>query len=369
MKVLVIHATIGWGHKRAAMALAEMFSQRGIEADVRDLLEFLPRPLSWFYPNAYSFMVSRSRALWSLFYKLNDRPKSPYAPAKDLTQKWQFERLRVFLQNSDYSCIVSTHFTPSALMLDWRKQFGWNQKIYSVVTDYISHRCWKRDGLDHYFVATDEVRNQLLESGFLAERITVTGIPISSSFMNPLSRDDCRQEWNVADDEKLILVLSSGLSPHRTRAMIRDLREVPGKIKFLVSAGKDAPREQHVKEFCQNDPRFTVFGFSPRIAEMMCAADILISKPGGLTVSEAIALGLPQILFSPIPGQEEANAEYVVKHSAGACIEAKRGEFKKTLLNFLQDPVTLEEKKAAARKLGKPFASAEIVDFILSDLV
>lgn len=367
MKVLLIHATIGWGHKRAAMALAEMYQQRGIETDVRDLLEFLPRPLSWFYPNAYSFLVSRGRPLWRLFYKMNDRPKVPYAPAQALTQKWQFNRLLSFLQKSDYSCIVSTHFTPSALLLDWRNQFGWNQKIYSVVTDYISHRCWKRDGLDHYFVATDEVRDQLIESGFSADKITVSGIPISSSFMNPISRDECRKEWNIADDEKLVLVLSSGLNPHKTRAMIRDLREVPGKIRFLVSAGKDAPREQHVREFCENDPRFTVFGFSPRIAEMMRAADVLISKPGGLTVSEAISLGLPQILFSPIPGQEEANADYVVRHSAGACIEAKRGEFKKALLRFLDQPGTLDDKKAAARKLGKPNASAEIVDFILND--
>jgi processive 1,2-diacylglycerol beta-glucosyltransferase len=367
MKVLLIHATIGWGHKRAAMALAEMFQQRGIETDVRDLLEFVPRPLSWFYPNAYSFIVSRSRFLWRLFYKLNDRPKAPYAPAVALTQKWQFKGLLSFLQNSNYSCIVSTHFTPSALLLDWRKQFSWNQKIYSVVTDYISHRCWKRDGLDHYFVATDEVRDQLIESGFLADNITVTGIPISSSFMNPLSRDESRKQWKIKDDEKLILVLSSGLSPHKTRDMIRDLREVPGKIRFLVSAGKDAPREQRVREFCQNDPRFTVFGFSPKIAEMMCAADVLISKPGGLTVSEAVSLGLPQILFSPIPGQEEANADYIVRHSAGACIEAKRGEFKKALLSFLDQPGELDGKKVASRKLGKPDASAEIVDFILND--
>jgi processive 1,2-diacylglycerol beta-glucosyltransferase len=184
--------------------------------------------------------------------------------------------------------------------------------------------------------------------------------------MDPMPRDECRKDLKIADDEKLVLVLSSGLNPHKTRAMIRDLREVPGKIRFLVSAGKDAPREQHVRQFCENDPRFTVFGFSPKIAEMMRAADILISKPGGLTVSEAISLGLPQILFSPIPGQEEANAEYVVKHSAGACIKAKRGEFKKALRSFLE-PGTLDATKSAARKLGKPAASAEIVDFILND--
>ncbi len=367
MKVLLIHAAIGWGHKRAAMALAEAFQERGVEADVRDLLEFVPRPLSRMYPGAYSFLVSRSRWLWRLFYKMNDWPKSPYAPATDWTQQWQFTKLRSFLETNQYDCIVSTHFTPSALLLDWRKKFGWNQKIYSVVTDFISHRCWKRDGLDHYFVAIPEVRDQLLECGFSSDKISVAGIPVSQSFAKRPPREACRKEWNIDDDEKLILVLSSGLSPSKTRNMIQDLREVPGKIRFLVSAGKDAPREQQIQQFCQGDKRFTIFGFSPRIAEMMCAADILVSKPGGLTVSEALSLGLPQILFSPIPGQEEANAQYVVRHGAGECIEAKKGEFKSALVKFLENTETLLATKKAAENLGKPEAASNIVDFILTN--
>ena len=141
---------------------------------------------------------------------------------------------------------------------------------------------------------------------------------------------------------------------------------MPGKISFLVSAGKDAPREQQIQQFCQGDKRFTIFGFSPRIAEMMCAADVLISKPGGLTVSEALSLGLPQVLFSPIPGHEEANAQYVVRHGAGACIEAKKGEFKSALTKFLENPETLRATRKAAQSLGKPQAASKIVDFILA---
>jgi processive 1,2-diacylglycerol beta-glucosyltransferase len=366
MKVLLIHATIGWGHKRAALALAEAFQQRGIETDTRDLLEFVPWPLSQLYPDAYSFLVSRCRPLWRLFYELNDRPKSPYAPATDWTQRWQFSKLLSFLNANHYDCIVSTHFTPSALLLDWRKKFSWNQKIYSVVTDFISHRCWKRDGLDHYFVATPEVRNQLVDCGFSADKISISGIPISQSFSQLPSREACRKEWNIDEHDKLVLVLSSGLNPRKTRAMIKDLREVPGKIRYLVSAGKDAPREQHVKDYCKGDDRFSVFGFSPRIAEMMFAADVLVSKPGGLTVSEALSFGLPQILFSPIPGQEEANAQYVVQNGAGLCIEAKRGEFKHSLSSLLENTTKLDAAKTAALNLAKPRAAAEIVDFILA---
>lgn len=363
MKVLLLHASLGWGHKRAAMALAEVFEQRGVEADVKDLLEFLPPPLNNFYPWAYSFMVSRSRPLWRAFYTLNDKPASPYAPANSISQRWQFSKLLKYLQGQSYTHIISTHFTSSALLLDWRKKFNWSQNVFSVVTDYTSHRCWKRDGLDLYFVATDDVKSQLIDCGFAASSVAVTGIPISSVFSSLPSRDVCRKLWGVMPDETMVLVLSSGLNDRKTRKMIEDLRTVQGKIKYLVSAGKEAPREQRVKQLCSGDPRFTIFGFSPKIAEMMNAADVLVSKPGGLTVSEALALGLPQIMFSPIPGQEEANAEYVSSNGAGICIE---NQFHDALAAVLKNGSRLQEMKSAARRLGKPHAAETIVDQIFS---
>ena len=203
---------------------------------------------------------------------------------------------------------------------------------------------------------------------FIRDKITVTGIPISQCLFSESFRAiECRKEWNIDDDEKLILVLSSGLSPQKTRAMIQDLREVPGKIRFLVSAGKDAPREQQVQEFCQGDNRFSIFGFSPRIAEMMCAADILISKPGGLQFLKHFLSGLPQILFSPIPGQEEANAQYVVRHGAGACIEAKRGEFKVCSSKLLKIQTLFLNKKCGLNVSENLKLQPVIVDFIFAE--
>lgn len=363
-KFLLVHASLGWGHKRAAMAVQEELASRGVKCETIDILDYLPTPLPRFYPWAYDFMVTRARWMWRLFYSMNDHSRSPYAPAFSRSQKWQFDRLRSYIEDNNFTHIVSTHFTAAALFTDWRRQRRWKQSIYSVVTDYISHRCWKRDGLDHYFVATDEVGDQMNASGISRERITTTGIPVSLMFSAPLSRQECRKTWECAPDEVLALVLSSGLSPAKTKSMIRDLREVPGKMRYLVSAGKSAPREEFIKSQCQGDDRFTVFGFSTRIAEMMKASDVLISKPGGLTTSEAMASGLPQILFSPIPGQEEANANYVTRQGAGLCIKARRGSFRDALNSVLKDPSTLPVMADRARKLGRPAAARHIADIL-----
>lgn len=365
MKFLLVHASLGWGHKRAALAIQEELQSRDVPTEVIDMLDYLPAPFPKFYPWAYSFMITRARWLWRLFYTMNDHTRSDYTPASSRTQSWQFNRLRSYIEERDYTHIVSTHFTAAALFTDWRRQRGWKQSVFSVVTDYISHRCWKRDGLDHYFVATDEVNNQMQAYGISKDRITTTGIPVSILFSAPLSREECRRSWGCKNGEILALVLSSGLNESKTRTMIDDLRKVDGNVRYLVSAGKDAPREQLVRDYCKGDDRFTVFGFSPRIAEMMKAADVLISKPGGLTTSEAMASGLPQILFSPIPGQEEANADYVTRQGAGLCIDAQRGAFQNALSSVLKDPATLPGMAERARCLGRPAAARQIADVLL----
>lgn len=366
MRVLLLHASFGWGHKRAALALQEVLTERGIETECVDLLDFIPRPLSVFYSSSYSYMVTRGPWLWRLVYNWNDRPQSPYTPAGSVWQKWQFERLLDYLKKQQFSHIICTHFTASALMLDWRETYGWKGKIYSVVTDYTSHRCWKRSGLNHYFVATDEVAGQLINSGIPAKDVTVSGIPISPSFITRNSREECRTNWCKPTDERLVLVLSSGLNRAKTRWLIQDLRQLAGNYRFLVSAGKHAPREQLVQEYCEGDSRFTIFGFSTQIAEMMKAADVLVSKPGGLTVSEALAVGLPQVLFSPIPGQEEANADFLVRQGTALRINTKKGAFKEVLENLLLQNGRLSAMAQTAKKLGKPDAARTIIDSIFS---
>jgi processive 1,2-diacylglycerol beta-glucosyltransferase len=367
MKVLLLYASLGAGHKRAAQAIQEVLQQNSISAESRDLLDFLPGPMGPFYSWSYTFMVDRARWLWSAFYRWMDHPSRPYEPARSITQRWQFPKLLRYLQEEKYTHVIATHFTPAALLTDWRKDSEVSSKVYSMVTDYIAHRCWKRDGLDHYFVAREEVALQLGDAGIPLSKITACGIPVSPAFSEPLSREEARTRWECKMDESVLLVLTSGLKLAKAEELLADLKEVKGNVRFLVSAGKDPAREQKLKDFCSDDPRFTIFGFSPKIPEMMRAADLLISKPGGLTVSEALAVGLPQILFSPIPGQEEANAEFSEKNGAALCIEAGRGNFREAVNTLLADPKRLHEMSSSALRIAKPHAAKQIVNAILAD--
>lgn len=369
MKVLIIHASLGAGHMRAALALQEAFYNKDISAEVQDLLDFLPGPLKWFYPWAYDFMTEDARWLWRMVYDLSNTPKSPYTPATSVTQKWQFSRLKQFVCQGGYTDVIGTHFTPCALLTDWRKREDLNARIYSVITDYTAHRCWVRNGLNRYFVATKYVAGELITAGLPKDLIAVSGIPISPAFSRPSVREQARTVWGKSSDEKILLVLTSGLNLKTARQLIQDLREMQGNFRYLVSAGKEGERVRKIEEFCIGDDRFTIFGFSPRIPEMMSAADLVVSKPGGLIASESLAMGLPQLLFSPIPGQEEANANFLEREGAAVCIDAGPGEFKRAIQSLLVAPNRLSAMSSAARRLGCPNAARTVVEEIIASRI
>lgn len=365
MKVLLCHASLGWGHKRAAQALEEVLRSRGIEPETHDLLDYLPKPMGPFYSHSYTFMITRSRWLWRLVHDWTDYPDAPYCPTRSWWQKWQFGRWKETLERNRYTHIFSTHFTTSALAAEWKKKDNWDTRVFSVVTDYTAHRYWKHEGMDQYFVPTDELAGQLFAAGMPPDRITVSGIPIGAAFARPLPREEARKVWSCGPAQALILVLCSGLNFRKTRILINDILKVPGDIRFLVSAGKHSPNEEFVKDLCKNDPRFTIFGFSSQIAQMMMAADMILTKPGGLVVSESLAAGLPQVLFSPIPGQEEANADFLVRSKAAVCIETRAGFFQRTVQDLLSDRARLASMADAARRLGKPLAASTIINTAL----
>ena len=369
MKILVLYASFGSGHKRAAEAVVEAFHDRSIAAESRDLLDFLPQPVSQFYSSAYDFMITKGRTLWRLTYDLVNAPKRPYTPATAITQRWQFSRLKEFLQHFDFTHAVCTHFTPLALLTDWRKMGELKCKIFSIITDHESHRCWKRTGLDHYFVASPEVASEMKAIGIAEKDITISGIPISRTFSEQPSLEKTRQACNLPEQGMLALVLCSAVTPQKSVQMLEEFATVGEQLRYLVVAGSDSAREKVLRNRFGKDERFLIYGFTHQIAELMKSCDLIITKPGGLIVSEALAARLPQLLLEPIPGQEEANARYAINHGAAIGLVEKKGAYAQTLKEILRTPSRLKEMSEAAGRAARPHAAEDIAEMILSKFV
>jgi processive 1,2-diacylglycerol beta-glucosyltransferase len=195
MKVLILYASFGSGHKRAAEAVLEAFQDRDIPVQCRDLLDFLPPVMSAFYSWAYHYMITSSRRLWRLTYNAVNAPKRPYRPATAITQSWQFSRLKEFILQGNYTHVLSTHFTPSALISDWCAANVLRCETFSIITDHEAHRCWKRTGLNHYFVPSAKVASEMRAIGVPEKDITVSGIPVSSVFSSGLTQSEARQQF------------------------------------------------------------------------------------------------------------------------------------------------------------------------------
>lgn len=374
MKVLIVYGSFGSGHRRAAEAVLEAFQDCGIAAETRDLLEFLPAPMSKLYSGAYEFMITRSRSLWRLTYNLVNAPRKPYAPAKEFTQKWQFSRLKRYFQEGRFTHAVCTHFTPAALFTDWQSMGEVHCKTFSIITDHESHRCWKRTGLDHYFVASSAVADEMMQIGIPEKDITVSGIPISKTFTDRRPREEirngARSALQLLPYQTLVLVLCSAITVKKGVQMLSEFQSIQTPpLHYLVVSGSSAKRERVFKERFGKRNNFTIFGFTGKIAELMKASDLIVTKPGGLIVSEALAAGLPQLLLEPIPGQEEANARYAIEEGAAIPLKERKGEYAKTLMEVLEHPAKLQQMSEAARKAARPEAASQIVETILSRFV
>jgi processive 1,2-diacylglycerol beta-glucosyltransferase len=237
-----------------------------------------------------------------------------------------------------------------------------------VVTDLDCHAMWLSRLFHRYFVACEEAKVHLEVLGLPSDRITVSGIPIDPVFSESIDRAEARRRYGL-DPEKTTLLLSGGaLGVSPAEMIVSRLRDqLRHDAQTVVICGRDEELRQRVTEIVGADnPKFCVLGFTDRMHELMRMSDLFIGKPGGLTTSEAIACGLPMVIFQPIPGQEERNSDHLLEEGiAIKCNELTTLPFK--IDRLLDDPARLAEMRARALAFGRPHAARTVVETLLGE--
>jgi processive 1,2-diacylglycerol beta-glucosyltransferase len=237
--------------------------------------------------------------------------------------------------------------------------------IVSVVTDFEAHALWMEPGVDLYCVAAEETKARLVARGALPENVVVTGIPIGAKFLHAVDTQTVRKRMGLRDDLPILLVLGGGFGMGPVAQIMSELNKFEKSVQVIVVCGRnqDLRRELAVQE--KRHPTH-VLGFVINMQELMALADLVITKPGGLTSSEALAMGKPLFMLNPIPGQEAANSDFLLGH--GAAAKANRLEDLPYRLDKLIDSTKLGEMACAARALGKPQAAREICREVIARL-
>jgi len=370
-RILLLQASVGMGHYRAATALAHAFeATAGITARVEDTLDHAHHLFGQVYAGSYLGIVDRIPACWSWFYRQTDRPASALsmvAGVRALSTALGVHGLPALFEQRQPDAIICTLFLPVEVLGPLRLQ-GLLPPLYCVVIDYRAHHFWACAGVDGYFVPTATTANQLVDAGISRAQVHITGIPIHPEVAKPIDHAALRAALELPAANRVVLLNGSGIVVTRVRAIAQELlvRKMPGTL--VVAAGRNRALLAALADL-QGTARTAVrvLGPQPTLDPLIATSDLVVGKAGGLTVSEVLARGVPLIISTPVPGQEQANADHVVGAGAGLCRDSAAG-VAGAVAALLGDDARRQAMAAAARSVGRPTAAATVAARVLGDL-
>jgi processive 1,2-diacylglycerol beta-glucosyltransferase len=260
--------------------------------------------------------------------------------------------------------VFCTHYLPVEILGKAREKWeGAHPLAVCVVTDFEAHALWMGEAVDFYCVAAEETKARLVARGATEENVIATGIPIAAKFSNPVDAGAVRKRYGLRDDLTTLLVLGGGFGMGPVAEILEELNKVSHPFQTLVVAGRNEELRRELAVLDHKHPTH-VLGFVTNMHELMAVADLIISKPGGLTSSESLAMGKPLFILNPIPGQEAANSDFLLER--GAAAKVNRVEDLPYRVEQLLGSKKLGEMAKAAKKLGRPHAAETICREVLA---
>ncbi|WP_459502210.1 diglucosyl diacylglycerol synthase [Bacillus sp. C1] len=363
-KVLILTAHYGNGHVQVAKTLAKTFNQKGIEdVIVCDLFGESHPVITDITKYLYLKSYTIGKELYRLFYygveKIYDKKiASWYA-------NFGRKRLKALLHAEKPDIVINTF--PIIAVPELKKQTGFSIPVYNVLTDFCLHKIWIHREVDRYFVATDHVKKVMVEIGVPSEQIVETGIPIRSNFELKMNPEIIYNKYQLSREKKVLLIVAGAHGVlGNVRQLCQSFMTVPN-LQVAVVCGKNDTLKQELLGLQKENPEaLKVFGYVENIDELFRVTSCMITKPGGITLSEAAALQVPVILYKPVPGQENENALYFENKGAALVIREDEDVFAKTKA-LLEDDMKLLQMKEAMKSIYHPEPACHIVDAILEE--
>jgi processive 1,2-diacylglycerol beta-glucosyltransferase len=367
-RVLVLSASSGAGHVRAAQALEKAFTARGdCAVEHVDALQYVSKLFQRIYDKTYIAMVRRAPELMGVLYERTDQPW--HRPRQRLAlDRLNTQPMIRMLKRVQPDLCVATHFLPAEIIAWLIAKRKLRARNAIVVTDYDVHAMWLCRTVDRYYVAMDESAEYLTRIGVPREKLRVTGIPVDPLFAVPADRAAARKHFGLGPQAAVILVAAGGYGVGPVERLVRDLLALQRPWQIVAIAGKAEKVRKRLEEISREAgnlpggaPRLCAVGFTTEMDQYMAAADLLVGKAGGLTTSEALARGLPMALIEPIPGQEERNADHLLEAGAAMrCNNLPAAAWK--IAALLGDSARLARMREAARGMARPGAAAAIAE-------
>ncbi|MBF0619414.1 MAG: hypothetical protein HQL19_04540 [Candidatus Omnitrophica bacterium] len=356
-KILLVHATAGAGHTKAAEAVFHGLEKRAPKTAV--IIDALDHTSPFFrvaYSKGYEFMVGKMPTFWAGFFALTDQRwfLPVFRFIRRIYNGMNAGPLVKFVREGNFDVVVSVHFF-SAEVLGWMRRTGQlKAKVVVIVTDYDVHHIWVVDGVDEYCVASEFTRSRLVKMGVDENKIFVTGIPVDEKFTVVRDKKEVRGRLGL-DAQKFTILLSTssfGFGP------IEELAELLHEEQMIIICGNN--KELFGRLTQKANPLHKICKFVNNMEELMAASDVMITKPGGLSITEALANNLPLIFFSAIPGQEAGNVRVLAANGIGWS-DLALADIASTIRGLSCSPAAFHEAREKTKALARPHSVQDII--------
>lgn len=360
IKILILTASIGSGHIKAAEAVRqELYRQLpGAEITTVDFMSRHTSLLHWLMKRLYLIMLAFVPNLYDVFYKVSGGP-SGGSMAQSVFAVAMQPVISRLLRRVQPDAVICTHPFPEGAASLWKRRHHSCLLLSVVMTDYSLHQIWLYPQVEQYFMATEAMCREMQAHGFAGEALHAPGIPVDSSLLTLPEKAEMRKRLGIPVRQPAVLLMGGGLGLGGIGATLTELEKVTQPLTLLVVAGRNERLLQEAGAFAgTSHHQVKVWGYTDKAHALMRAADLLLTKPGALTISEAFVLGLPMLLHDPIPGPETENAVYATRR--GAAVWLHPGEKLAPAVQELLMGDCLKVMAEKARACARPQAAAVI---------
>ena len=366
-KILIIYASSGAGHRKAAEAIKAAFDASGAKnVEIIDSLDYTNKTFKFMYPATYLFLVHFIPLLWGFFYYLSDNRKAYYLISKlrRISNWMNSKRLVKYILDAKPDVVVFTHFFASEVIANLKRKGEFRGRLVTVITDYGLHSFWISGEIDTYIVGFEDTKVDLMRRGMPQNKIKVLGIPVDIPFIKDADKFTLRQRLGIERDKFTALVISGGFGVGPMKELVCCLGSLPLPMQLLVVCGKNPLLYQDLTRLKDKfRVQVKLYQFVNNVDELMGASDVVITKAGGLTSTEALAKGLPLVIVSPIPGQETKNCNLLARYGVAIKLYNIEGVCDK-IIELFDNKELLAKMRENITRIRRPNAAFDIVRFI-----
>jgi processive 1,2-diacylglycerol beta-glucosyltransferase len=365
-KILLMYISKVSGHRQATVAISKSIKKLMPDSDILSINGF-----GYNYPilenvvnAAYMGIISHSPRVWDYLYD-NPRVVKRSANLRKFLNKSSHRKIEKLFNDFPADTVICSQAFPCCMVADYKMSKKLDLTLIGVLTDWAPHSYWINAGVDYYVVPSEDTKARFVAKGVAPDKIRVLGIPIRYKFAEKLDQPVVREKLGLDPRLETVLVMGGGQGLGRIRDAVRALLRLARPLQLIVIAGSNQKLFQWLGRTAKRSPKkILYYDYANNVDELMEAATLIVTKPGGMTTSECLAKGLPMVVINPLPGQEARNTDFLIEKGIAVYVHDIR-DLADEVEMLLSNPQKLSAMEKAAYENGKPQAAEDIARLVM----